>query len=282
MSDFLNRFNKVVLCKFLFLSALIAVMFTACEAGDDEDPEAERERERESNLVITRELFPDVTFMWYCLEHFDINDDGLIDETESKAVTSLIMDEKEDNNLRGISTYKGIEWFTNLTELKLPNSYHYSIELDLSKNTRLIRLDCSDNRLSLDVSKNINLVELVCNNSALTYLDLSNNPNLVSVYCMGNNFTELDITDKHNIREIYCASNQLTRLNVSNNPRLSVLVCPYNELTSLDISTNTNLGSFDCRWNNLLTEIYVWNGFDVNNPPADFQKDNSATYVVKP
>jgi hypothetical protein len=84
--------------------------------------------------------------------------------------------------------------------------------LDVSRCTHLIHLDCSSNQLkSLDVSKNGNLITLWCNSNQLTGLNLSENPEL---------------------SELNCRTNQLTNLDVSKNPKLKTVDCGNNELSA--------------------------------------------------
>ena len=74
------------------------------------------------------------------------------------------------------------------------------IALDLSHNTQLNWLYCSDNNLTtLDVSKNTQLNWLDYSNNNLTSIDLSKNTRLTYLYCWGNNFTTAALD------AIYCA-----------------------------------------------------------------------------
>ena len=72
--------------------------------------------------------------------------------------------------------------------------------IDLSHNTQLKTLDCSDNTLSsLDVSKNTQLTELYCYHNQLSSLDLSKNTKLHMLICYSNNLSTQALDD------IYCA-----------------------------------------------------------------------------
>jgi hypothetical protein len=67
--------------------------------------------------------------------------------------------------------------------------------LDVSGNTILESLYCSDNLLSsLDITNNALLEHLRCRNNQLTNLDLSNNTALRDINCGGNQLTSLDIS----------------------------------------------------------------------------------------
>lgn len=68
---------------------------------------------------------------------------------------------------------------TALRKLYLNYLLDFSGELDLSKNTELLRLRCSNCRLTeLDVSNNTHLVHLDCSWNQLSQLDISNNTEL--------------------------------------------------------------------------------------------------------
>ena len=117
----------------------------------------------------------------------------------------------------------------DVTELDCP--FSESTSLDVSKNTALEILYCSDNKLtSLDVSKNIALTEL---------------------NCYGNQLPSLDVSKNIALKELYCGENQLTSLDVSKNTALTILDCFSSKLTSLDLSKNTALTSLCCFDNQL-------------------------------
>ncbi len=116
--------------------------------------------------------FPDAAFQTY------LNNRGNFPDTpyqgggdwflvDRMAVTSM------DLTGLGIADLRGIEWFTELTELNV--SDNPLEELDLSGNLKLETLNisrCTSLR-SLDLSNNINLSYIEANGCALTSLDLS-------------------------------------------------------------------------------------------------------------
>ena len=131
--------------------------------------------------------------------------------------------------------------------------------LDVSKNTKLIWLNCYYNQLSsLDVSNNTQLKTLNCSNNQLTSLDVSNNKQLNILWCYSNQLTSLDVSNNMQLNILWCYSNQLTSLDVSGNTQLKELFCYSNQLTSLDVSGNTHLEGFDC-YNNNLSSLDVSN-----------------------
>ncbi|MBO4579787.1 MAG: S-layer homology domain-containing protein [Clostridiales bacterium] len=81
-------------------------------------------------------------------------------------------------------------------------------EMDLSNNTKLKRVYCSNTKLdSLDLSNNGELEDLTCAHCGLTDLDLSYNPKLVELSCSDNALTFLDTSNCRALTEIYCEFN---------------------------------------------------------------------------
>ena len=141
---------------------------------------------------------------------------------------------------------------TQLTMLFCSNNQLSS--LDVSRNTHLATLFCSNNQLtSLDISKNTQLAVLDCSNNQLTSLDISRNTQLTTLFCYNNHFTILDVLKNTALTELDCSKNQLIALDVSKNMHLATLFCYNNQLTSLDISKNMQLAELDCYDNNFST-----------------------------
>ena len=127
------------------------------------------------------------------------------------------------------------------------------MNLDLSNNTALEKLNCSDNQLTnLDLSNNLNLNWLMCRENQLTNLNLSNNTALQELYCQDNQLTNLDLSNCSALRVVFCYDNQLTGLNLANgnnvntgnNLNLQVIWAENNNLTCVQVDdvtySNTN------------------------------------------
>ena len=154
-----------------------------------------------------------------------------------------------------IQSLKGIEYFTELKQLKCYKNQLTS--LDLSKNTKLTYLGCGNNQLTvLDVSNNTALIELECDNNQLTSLDLSKSTALTGLSCTKNQISSLDVSKNTALTYINCYSNQMSSLNLPHNSDLVRVRCYDNQLTSLDISNNPALKRVDC-YNNKLASINV-------------------------
>ncbi len=195
-------------------------------------------------VKVSEANFPDEKFRDYITESISGASDVWLTKDELKAVTSIYADS------RGISSLKGIEFFTSLEYLKCDNNS--LTELDVSKNTKLESLECNENSLTeLDLGKNTELEYLGCSTNALTALDLRNNSKLGMLSCSANSLRELDLSGCAELWALYCASNQLTSLDLSGCPAVRDLECGDNNLTSLDVSGCRNLWMLDCSLNQL-------------------------------
>ena len=198
-----------------------------------------------ADVEINETTFPDETFRQWVLSHW-YGADGILTDAEIADIYKI-----ELENL-GISSLKGIEYFTALKELFC--GYNQLTTLDVSQNTALTNLYCYNNQLTtLDVSHNTALINLGCPGNQLTTLDVSNNTVLTELWCDTNQLTTLDISNNTELKYLFCFSNQLTELDVSQNTALEQLTCGNNQLTTLDVSHNTALTTLDCRYNPLTT-----------------------------
>ena len=202
-----------------------------------------------SGIAVNATNFPDAVFRSYVSENFDTDSNGVLSETEIAKATRIEVEEK------GISSLKGIEYFTGLHNLYC--RHNQLTALDVSKNTALEILYCYNNQLTaLDVSKNTALEILYCYNNQLTALDVSKNTDLTQLWCWNNQLTALDVSKNTALRSLRCNNNQLTALDVSKNTDLTYLDCTNNQLTALDVSKNTALYKLYC-YGNQLTALDV-------------------------
>ena len=140
-----------------------------------------------AGVAIDDTNFPDANFRTI-VEHYDINKDSSLSDTEIAAVKAI------NCSYIGITNLKGIEYFTSLEELYC--SENQLTALDVSKNTALNELWCDANQLTaLDVSKNTALTRLNCYENQLTALDVSKNTALTDLDCRNNQLTSLDISN---------------------------------------------------------------------------------------
>ncbi len=236
--------------------------------------------------ILTAIPIADANFKTYLVTNFDTDGDGEISTTEAEQVTTINV------NTDNIYSLDGIEYFTSLTQLTcngtaeldissgifigkgnltkinlskniklifLNCGYNQLSQLDLNSNTQLTVLDCCSNQLSeLNLSVNTKLTKLLCGDNQLSKLDLSNNTELTSLYCYSNQLPGIDLSNNTKLTELYCYSNQLSELDLSNNTKLTELLCGNNQLSKLDLSNNTELTSLYC-YNNQLSELDLSN-----------------------
>ncbi|SVC24064.1 uncharacterized protein METZ01_LOCUS276918, partial [marine metagenome] len=154
-----------------------------------------------------------------------------------------------------ISDLTGIENFIALTNFYIDGNQLTS--LDISSNTALMYLGCSENQLtSLDVSNNTQLFQIICSINQLTSLDVSNNTSLAYLTCHSNQLTSIDLSNNTALTAFWGNGNQLTSLDLSNNTALTGLDCGGNQLTYLNMKNGvtdalttfnaTNNDSLEC------------------------------------
>ena len=138
----------------------------------------------QSGASIDSTNFPDSIFREYA-SLFDMDGDGVLTEKECEAADYIDLAEF------GISSLKGIEYFTDIIRLQC---YLNNLEqVDLSQNTMLTYLDIGDNPnlTELDLSNNPLISRLYISNTGITTLDVSHQPNLAEFV---SNFSTKDIT----------------------------------------------------------------------------------------
>ena len=166
-----------------------------------------------ADVEINDTNFPDEAFRKYISDEFDSYKNNILSEAE---ISKIFIVKVED---MGISSLKGIEYFTNMHTLY-----------------------CSYNKLSnLDVSNNLSLKNLYCGNNLLTSLNISKNVNLKELDCTDNFLTELDVSKNTYLNTLVCQGNKLTELDISNNPQLFILCCTGNNISSVDVSNTHRL-----------------------------------------
>ena len=126
-------------------------------------------------VEINETNFTDETFRNYVSSNFDLSHNGKLEYKE------LISAAKINVNKMNIQSMKGVEYFTDLEQLRCKNNQISSI--NLSKNTLLNKLDMTNNQLTtLDLSKNLVMEYLYVEGNQLTALDVSKNTALTSMY----------------------------------------------------------------------------------------------------
>ena len=142
---------------------------------------ADDEFDSNAFVLIDETNFPDEILREYVSAMYDEDAGGFLDDDEIAAAKELDI---RDSKLESLA---GIEYLTELTSIDVSNQLEEEGSLttiDLSKNTKLEKLNCYGNKLTaLDVSNNTKLTYLNCRQNGLTALDVSMLPNLRTLYC---------------------------------------------------------------------------------------------------
>lgn len=197
---------------------------------------------------IDETTFPDANFRQYVKDKFDKDKNNVLSADEIAAVKDI------RPTYRDISSLTGVEHFNNLERLNVQDNEKLTT-LDLSKNTALVSLLCSNTNLtSLDTSHNTKLVFLECNEvSTLTSLNVRRNTELKQLSCRDNALTALDLTNNTALEKLDCGGNEFTTLDLSKNTSLKYFGFFNGKLSSLDLTNNTNLEELYFCGNNFST-----------------------------
>lgn len=163
---------------------------------------------------------------------YDENDNGKIEVSEVKDVTDLDL-----TNL-GIVNLEGINSFTNLRELQIPQNK--IAKLDVSKLKNLTGLYAWDNPLT-----EINVTGL----TKLKNLYVHNNGGPYGV--MLSYLRTLDVSSLTNLEDLRCSNNRIANLDVSGLQKLERIDCQNNLLNSVALTKAPNLKYIDLRKNPL-------------------------------
>ncbi|MBO4580489.1 MAG: leucine-rich repeat domain-containing protein [Clostridiales bacterium] len=295
--------NKRMIPVLLCASLALAVMFAGTSAS------------AAGSVTINATNFPDRNFRKYVIKNFDLDKNDVLSEAEIKKVTSIDCTGAEINDLKGIEFFPyltsldcsgvyNVNWSSNKAIKKLicsschENEYDFSmltdletldcsyifrtaeLKLDLKKNTKLTKLNCShcDMLCELDLSKNTALKYLNCSGCSINEidlkanvkleeldisernrdyeieLDLSKNKALKKLDCYDSGICKLNIASCTLLEELDCSSNYnrseeyaLKQIDISKNTKLKKLYCNNNSFESLDLSKNTGLEILNCR-----------------------------------
>ncbi len=200
----------------------------------------------------------------------DANKDGEISFEEAKSIKSIRIIDPVTN--QKIHSAKGIEAFTNLTELNLGNNNLSSI--DVSQLTLLSTLNLRQNQLegTLDVSMLSNLKILELNTNKLTEIILPKQNLLNTIYANDNQLTQLDTSNLSGLTRLFLVRNKIKTLNLNDNKALQRVHLDTNELETIDLTGLSKLNWLNVD-NNQLTTL----GFKGNTAlKSIFLKNNTA------
>ena len=230
------------------------------------------EKDAEGNLTITPEEIQKTTELnlsnqeLTSLEGLEVFTNLTKLECSSNQITELSLEELPNLTYLDCSenslTELDLSETTSLTYLNCSGNPLTTVNFEsLTELETLLCNNCFNNSTTrasidengkLDLSANTKLQSVECSQNGLTQLILPDVPNLTSLYCSENKLTSIDISKQTNLNVLDISSNELTALDVAANKELlRVLTCSYNALTELDITLCTNLEALNCQGNQM-------------------------------
>lgn len=182
-------------------------------------------------------VFEDNRFKTYLLATYDKNNDGEISYEEAEEIRRIVVGTDTIASLAGIECMPNLEFLScNGTRKRDSENGGYIVNGRLGK---------------LDVTKNTRLTYLSCSNNKLTSLDVTNNPDLDILGAYSNNLKSIDLSNNTKLRYLTLDYNQLTSLNIRLIPSLQSISCLHNQISILDLGVNDRLQTLDCGYNNI-------------------------------
>lgn len=166
-------------------------------------------------------------------------------------------------------------------------SYNGMTSLDVSQCTELTYLECQSNNLTqaMDFSNNTKLTDLRIESNQVPSVNLKNCNQLQTLNCYSNEaLTSLILPDDQSHITLLNAFSipNVTELNIGNMTAVEWFSVYVTGLTRIDISNvNQNAKGIYLYYNDNLRQIKVWSDFDMNNPPSNVFKDDTAEFVYE-
>lgn len=194
-----------------------------------------------ADVKINKTSFPDSNFRTY-VRQFDKNKNGILSNSELKAVKTINVSGQNIGNMTGI------QYFTSLTKLVCSNNP--LTKLDVKKNNALKTLICNDTDVlrTVIIGKKTSLKRIELNEDALVSLDVSGCPALTYLDVDGNKLSKLNVSHNPALTTLRVGSydssgsgNNLKSLDVSKNKKLTRLECAHNPLKKINVSKCSSL-----------------------------------------
>lgn len=214
----MKKKTKKTLSAFLIAALLFSLLPSVAFASDD--------------VKINTDNFPDEVFRGY-VESFDTDRNGFLNEEELGNVSEINL---FNTPMDSIQSFRGLEFFYNLTSLRIPSFGEGEIELDVSGNPALKTLHCQSSLKGLDLSGNPALETLELYNSGLTSLDLTKNPALKTLTCYYAKFETLDLTKNPALKNLNLRFTPVSTLLLSVHEQLQAVYLLECALTEVDVS----------------------------------------------
>ena len=191
----------------------------------------------EEGIILNDTNFPDYRFRRLIGNMMDVQEGGKISNTKLANIANI-----EVYN-EGITTLKGIEFFTGLKSLECGKNN--LTELDLSENINLKEIYCEDNSISdLKLPKSNNLMYLDCSNNKLDNLNLAKYDKLIDLNCSSNPINKLELTNNTLLERIDIRKTNINSLNLKNQNVLENLYIEGSAISNknnIELNPNTNV-----------------------------------------
>lgn len=190
---------------------------------------------------------------------WDTDGNGKLSSKEAAAVKYINMPKAEENEEWGngnpVGSMNGIEYFTGLEYLNINENYLEGDELDLSNNTKLIKLYLNDNYYTrLNVTNCTALVELSAENNSFQQIDLSTLTELKNLNLYGCSLTSIDVSNCTKLEILNINYNSyIESINLLNNPELKDFDAGNCNLTSISFLNNKKITRIELHTNQLKT-----------------------------
>jgi hypothetical protein len=209
-------------------------------------------------VALNQTNFPDSTFRKYISELTGVAVNDIIPEDKIAAVNSI-------NCFKlNIADLTGIQYFTNLTNLKL--EYNSLASIDVSKNTKLTVLNTGCNPITsvVGLDKLTDLQKVSFYGNHLSTIDFSKNVKLTEIDIMFNWIKTIKgLTNLANLTRLDANGNEYTTLDLSGNPKLSIVENSYGYLAAIDLSNNPKIEIIYLNDNKRKIKVYAYS--DSNN-----------------
>lgn len=203
--------------------------------------------------------------LWqFILEHYDTNNDGKIQISESLEVTVI------DCPAAGICTIAGIGQFENLRDLRLNGNKLTSADLTANRKLEIFWGQDNPELAEVNISGLENLQYLHCQNTKISAVDFSSAVNMTEINLFNTQLESIDVKYCNALQVLNVENTRVQSIDVSNKPALWYLnVRGNSQITSLEIEgcsglrdlyvDNTSIARIDAHGLESLEIIWAFN-----------------------
>ncbi|MGC6428925.1 MAG: T9SS type A sorting domain-containing protein [Flavobacteriales bacterium] len=201
------------------------------------------------------------------------------DDNFEQALIDLGYDDILDNYVQTNNINQILEldlpWFSNITSL-----------IGIEDFTQLTSLKCKYNQItSLNLSNNSLLTFVDCSNNQINYIAFDNNNNVLEeLNCSRNNLSNLNIyqnfntTPNYSLKHLNIEDNLFENININSYVALETLLLGKNKLKNIDLSANINLKQFSS--NDVFTGDFPNDYYNQLNSISFFNNTNIETITI--